>query len=102
MNFGLAGAAEVGRALRNASESQGSAFGCDLFGEFGGPLVDGVAGVLLGGRVAAVVELVVAGVEGEGLHHVRAGAQELAVETENYKFMNSVDLFRDKYGVVTK
>jgi hypothetical protein len=24
------------------------------------------------------------------------------VETENYKFMNSVDLFRDKYGVVTK
>ncbi len=88
MNFGLAGAAEVGRALRNATESQGSSFGCDLFGEFGGSLVDGVAGVLFGGRVTTVVKLVVAGVEGEGLHHVGAGAQELAMETENYKFIN--------------
>ena len=83
LDFGLSGSAQVGRALGDATEGEGVAFGRDLLGKLGRLLVDGVAGVLLGGGVAAVVQLVVGGVEGEGLHHVGSGAEELAVESEN-------------------
>ena len=49
----------------------------------GGGLVDGGAREPLSGVVAAVLQLVVAGVEGERLHHVRPRAEELSVQLQN-------------------
>ena len=59
-------------------------------------LVDGGAGEPLLGGVAAVLQLVVARVEGERLHHVGPGAQELAVQLQNwFQSHRSVSVQRD-------
>jgi hypothetical protein len=79
----LAGPGEVGRALADSAKGEGTALCSDLLGQIGGGLVDGLASVLGASLVAAVGQLVVAGIEGEGLHHVGAGAEELAVELED-------------------
>lgn len=55
LDLRLSGAAEIRRALGDSAEGKGVALGSDLLGQFGGLLVDGVAGVLLGGRVTTVV-----------------------------------------------
>lgn len=69
----LAGIGEVRGTLADAAKGQGVAAVGSLFGQTGSGRVDGRPAVLGAHRVAAVLELVVAGVEGEGLHDVGAG-----------------------------
>ena len=52
----------------------------DLFGKLGCGPVDGLHPDGLAGSVAAVGELVLGGVEGEGLHDVSACPEELPVQ----------------------
>ena len=80
----LAGAREVGGALADAAQGEGVPLARHLLGVVGRRLVDGGAGELLAGVVAAVLQLVVARVEGERLHDVGSGAQELAVQLQNW------------------
>ena len=70
--------------MADAAEGQGAIFGCHLLGQFGGTPVDISTGKVLARLVAPVDELVVGGVEGEGLHHVGAGAKELTVQAQNF------------------
>ena len=94
----LAGAGEVGRALADAAEGEGVALGRDLLGVVGRGLVDGGAGELLARVVAAVLQLVVARVEGERLHHVGPGAQELAVQLQDW-IPNHIAVFQCKWDL---
>ena len=85
----LAGAREVGGALADAAQGEGVPLGGHLLAVVGRGLVDGSAGELLAGIVAAVLQFVVARVESEGLHDVGPGAQELSVQLKNCVGMNN-------------
>ena len=83
LDFFLADAAEVGRALADAPQGQGAPLPRHLLGQLGSLPVDVRSGEVEAGLVAPVDQLVVGGVEGERLHHVGAGAQELTVEAHH-------------------
>lgn len=70
LNRGLGGSGQVARTLADSTQGQGSPLTSHLLGQVGCGLVDGRPGVQLANLVASVVELVVTGVEGEGLHDI--------------------------------
>ena len=83
LNGLFANSAQVSRALANSAQCQGAALISDLFGQFGGPVVDSGPRVLLAHRVTPIVQLVIAGVKGKGLHDVTSGPQKFPVKALN-------------------
>ena len=71
---------QIGRALTDPAQHQSVALVGDFSGDLAGLPVDGLHSYLHPGLVAPVDQLVLAGVEGEGLHHVCPGPEELPVE----------------------
>lgn len=84
LNSLFADPAQVSGALADPTQSQGTSFVSHLFGQLRCSHIDGRPRVQLSSHVASVVQLVIRGIEGESLHHIRTSARKFTMKSFHF------------------